>query len=422
MKKKSFFFLLLMIFSLSSIGAQQSAPLQVAVYPFDAIGVEETTAMAITNAVFRVLNQSTRIVVRDQQSTRQALEQIGLAQSGHCADDKCRVEAGKILKAQKLITGSVEKLEENFYTVSMRVVDVETARTEYQVAQDCPCSSLVQVRDFAVELARTTILIYLETGKKPQPQPTPAVSSPPSVTPVPSPNQKEMVYVPAGEFMMGCNEAVDKRCATNEKPYHKVYLDAYYIDKYEVTVAEYTACVKAGKCTLGNSGDFCNYGREDRQNHPINCVDWNQARTYCEWMGKRLPTEAEWEKAARGTDGRVYPWGNIWNPRNANWDDNGREGGYTETTPVGSFAGGVSPYGAYDMSGNVWEWVSDWYDGGYYKISPSSNPRGPESGRFRVLRGGGWLSLNPNYLRASIRIRNVPDDTNGSVGFRCARD
>jgi formylglycine-generating enzyme required for sulfatase activity len=232
----------------------------------------------------------------------------------------------------------------------------------------------------------------------------------------------EMVYVPAGEFMMGCNKAVDKKCDPDEKPYHKVYLNAYYIDKYEVTVAQYTECVNAGKCTPGNSGDFCNYGREDRQNHPINCVDWNQAKAYCEWLGKRLPTEAEWEKAARGTDGRVYPWGNEWNPRNANWDERGREDGYKETAPVGSYGGGVSPYGAYDMSGNVWEWVADWYGERYYRNSPSSNPRGPASGQYRVVRGGGWFGDYPDYLRASVRDWGGPGTRNLYVGFRCSRD
>jgi len=234
----------------------------------------------------------------------------------------------------------------------------------------------------------------------------------------------DMVMVPAGEFMMGCNSKVDKQCAEaeDEKPYHKVYLDAFYIDKFEVTVQQYGACVQAGNCSNPNTGGACNWGVSGRETHPINCIDWNQADTFCKWAGKRLPTEAEWEKAARGTDGRKYPWGN----REAScsyavmWE-NGQSGcGKNSTWPVGSKPSGASPYGAMDMAGNVWEWVADWYGANYYQSSPRSNPTDTASGTGRVLRGGGWDD-SPLILRPSLRLRFDPSSRSDFLGVRCAR-
>jgi formylglycine-generating enzyme required for sulfatase activity len=222
-----------------------------------------------------------------------------------------------------------------------------------------------------------------------------------------------MVQVPAGEFMMGCNEQVDKQCHPDEKPYHKVYLDAYYIDKYDVTQGEYNQCVSTGRCkenTLAPA-DFTG----DRQ--PVVDVSWDDANTYCQWAGKRLPTEAEWEKAARGTDGRVYPWGNSLDTSRANYNST-----LGKTSNVGSYPSGASPYGALDMAGNVFNWVADWFDEHYYQDSPSKNPKGPDSGTERVLRGGCWTTSYLGDLRSSDRIRYSPTDRSGSFGFRCLRD
>jgi formylglycine-generating enzyme required for sulfatase activity len=235
-----------------------------------------------------------------------------------------------------------------------------------------------------------------------------------------------MVIIPDGEFMMGCNKAVDNQCSDDEKPYHQVYLDAFYIDKYEVTVTEYDKCVNEGKCKAPRSksdNQYCNLGYSDRGDHPVNCVNWDQTNSYCAWAGKRLPTEAEWEKAARGTDGRKYPWGNkkaycdyvVMSQRGRGCDRN-------STWPVGSKPKGASAHGVMDMAGNVWEWVQDWYDGNYYGVSPARNPSGPSYGNDRTLRGGSWYGSFLGDFRASYRYRGNPTSREYNVGFRCARD
>ena len=222
-----------------------------------------------------------------------------------------------------------------------------------------------------------------------------------------------MVLVPAGDFMMGCNEQVDRQCQADEKPYHKVYLDAFYIDKFDVTQGQYNECVSSGRCTANKQEN--GFTGPDQ---PVVMVRWEDASTYCQWAGKRLPTEAEWEKAARGTDGRIYPWGNDLDASKASYGKDLKSGG--STTPVGYYPSSASPYGALDMAGNVWNWVADWYDGSYYKSSPDRNPKGPASGRGRVLRGGSWFS-DATSLRASLRSGPTPDARLNSLGFRCAR-
>ena len=218
----------------------------------------------------------------------------------------------------------------------------------------------------------------------------------------------EMVYVLAGAFTMGSNDG-----DSDEQPMHEVVLDAYWMDKYEVTNAQYSQCVTDGSCGKpSNTGYFADNNYAD---HPVVYVSWYDAKDYCEWAGRRLPTEAEWEKAARGTDERIYPWGNG-NPTPAllNFDNN--EGG---TMPVGSYPDGASPFGALDMAGNVWEWAADWYSSEYYSASPDENPGGPISGDYWVLRGGSYRN-NKGNVRVADRYRSNPSNTGLYIGFRCA--
>jgi serine/threonine protein kinase len=242
-----------------------------------------------------------------------------------------------------------------------------------------------------------------------------------------------MLYVPAGNFKMGSNDGSD-----DEKPIHTVYLNAYWMDRAEVTNAMYRICVNAGVCLPpSNIGSYARsnyYDAPEFDDYPVIHVDWNQSKTYCEWRGDgtRLPTEAEWEKAARGMDGRVYPWGSEWDinsMRRLNFSDRNdpselsdivADDGYGDTAPVGSYLDGASPYGLYDMAGNVWEWVADWYSETYYQTSPFENPLGPDTGQDRVLRGGSW-DVSGDNIRITDREGYDPYDSYDHIGFRCAR-
>ena len=255
----------------------------------------------------------------------------------------------------------------------------------------------------SVLLIFTMCLFAIDTGADQQPVPSTTAGS--FISPQKT-KGGEMVRVPAGEFIMGSESGNSK-----EKPVRRVYLDEFFIDKYEVTNEQYNQCVGAGLCSTNHKYE----GFTDPQ-QPVVGVDWNQASAYCAWAGKRFPTEAEWEKAARGTEGWLYPWGEGIDCSRANYGDckNGK------TKNVGSYPSGASPYGAMDMAGNVWEWTADWYDANYYKSSPNRNPTGPGSGQYRVLRGGSWRDL-PTDLRASYRLWDYPGDRGKLFGFRCAR-
>jgi len=234
-----------------------------------------------------------------------------------------------------------------------------------------------------------------------------------------------MCVIPAGEFWMGCNRMEDEDCRDNEKPYHKLMISGFMMDKFEVTAGEYRKCMEDGVCSQPAAIENCNYDDTSAVNHPINCVDWKQADAYCSWAGKRLPTEAEWEKAARGVKGGKYPWGNTESSDcdRAVMDYFGCGCGTGGTLPVGSKPGGISPFRVMDMAGNVWEWTSDWYDENYYKDTPVIDPRGPINGLFKVVRGGGWNSTNKkNALRTSFRnFYYLEDRFSDDLGFRCAR-
>ena len=222
-----------------------------------------------------------------------------------------------------------------------------------------------------------------------------------------------LVHVPAGEFTMGSDNG-----ASNEKPVHQVTLDAFWIDKTEVTVRMYSLCVQAGVCNEPISKESYThssyYGNAEFDNYPVIYVDWNMAKTYCEWVERRLPTEAEWEKAARGTDARTYPWGND-APNNNLLNYLSAVG---DTTEVGKYSDGTSPYGVLDMAGNVWEWVADWYD-----VYPGGDPNADSyfGQKSRVLRGGSWDSSGTD-ARSAIRYGYFPAFAYNYIGFRCAMD
>lgn len=204
-----------------------------------------------------------------------------------------------------------------------------------------------------------------------------------------------MVLIPEGEFVMGSGKAEDE-------PPHAVHLSAFYIDRHEVTQMQFEAVMD------DNPSNF------ESPNHPVEQVTWYEARDYCLQVGKRLPTEAEWEKAARGVDGRFYPWGNDPDPTRAN--ARGMKDGHRYPAPVGTFPKGASPYGALDMAGNVWEWTADWY-----RPYPGNLVKNDLYGNtFRVMRGGSWFS-NMDLARSTVRGKLTPDQRQNYIGFRCAR-
>jgi len=265
----------------------------------------------------------------------------------------------------------------------------------------------------------------------PERRPTPTPKPRPTTTPVhPAAGKDGMVEVPAGRFFRGCNEEVDTECLPDEKPGRFEELPAFRIDVREVSVAQYAKCVAAKACTTDGLeeaffggkvqpeySEFCNWGKKGREKHPINCITWKQAESFCTWAGKRLPTEAEWERAARGTDGRKFPWGNEHpiglqlanvadesaRKRFPEWTaTRGYNDGYVGTAPVGSFPVGVSPAGTLDMVGNVWEWTADGKDAGRY------------------VRGASW-TFDPRLARLSLRGWSPPDVRAADGGFRCAK-
>jgi len=237
----------------------------------------------------------------------------------------------------------------------------------------------------------------------------PTAAGPASAT---SKDGMPLMLVPAGEFLMGSEPYLD------EEPVHKVFLSAFWIDQTEVTNGAYALCVEEEACQLPSRAISYTrksyFGNTFYKTYPVIYVDWFEADSYCKWAGRRLPTEAEWEKAARGTDQRIYPWGDHLPDTdllNYNLD-------FGDTSVAMNFLSSPSPYGVLNMAGNVSEWVADWYDSRYYSQSPARDPSGPATGKYRVVRGGSW-SDNRNLVRSALRLYYEPDASFFNLGFRC---
>lgn len=274
----------------------------------------------------------------------------------------------------------------------------------------------------AVLLGATAVPTPIPVTPTPTPKPLPPTPTP-RPTPTPAPVEEEaeeavpvkplteMVEIPAGPFAMGRDDGPD-----DEGPAHEVDLPTFYIELFEVTNAQFVAFVEDTGYTTDaearGSSDWRAYV-EGKDNHPVVKASWNDAKAYCEWTDRRLPTEAEWEKAARGPEGLLYPWGNAWDPEKANV----KEAGYRGTTPAGIFPDNVSPYGVHDMAGNVWEWTADWYQ----PYPGNTVPDEFYGEEFKVLRGGGWFDEQDQVL-ATNRSSTSPEAANDDIGFRCASD
>jgi len=237
-----------------------------------------------------------------------------------------------------------------------------------------------------------------------------------------------MVFIPGGESIMGSAAGTGEN---DEYPLHTVYVSDFYMDKYEVTNKEYAYFLNSFenpdtknwiKLDDERSGIIFSDNRykvkEGRENYPVAGITWYGADVFSSWAGKRLPTEAEWEKAARGADERIYPWGMEWDPLMC---ANSCEGGCASIMPAGSFSTGAGPYGVMDMAGNVWEWCADWYDSKYYNESPYEDPKGPAEGKFKVMRGGSWFYSSPSKFRCTMRSGRDLKCNFFNIGFRCVR-
>ncbi len=238
------------------------------------------------------------------------------------------------------------------------------------------------------------------------------ISDPVEARSAPAP-ENDLVFIPTGEFLRGNNDGL-----ADEQPERKIFLDGFYINRYEVMFAEYSAFVAATGRRSPASRYIKNFSDFASPAKPVVHVTWDDADSFCRWKGMRLPTEAQWEKAARGSDGRKWPWGSEMAERVGNFK--GAEDRYHYTSPVGFFPQDQSPYGLFDMAGNGQEWIADWYQEDYYRREEIRNPEGPATGEEKVLRGGSWND-SPVAGRTTARMKMLPDYRDTTIGFRCAK-
>lgn len=389
---------------------------------------EERIALEKAMTERKAKEDADRLSAQKVEEERIALEKIA-------ADRKAKEDADR-LAAQKAELESKEKLARE--KLERDAKEKEKRETKIESTVDKPVvtkpvtkkQSRMKLPFWGVGLIAFAVLALIVWGlsslpASPNATPAPDTTETPILTPALGIGSTEispkdgmtLLYVPAGEFLMGSIDA-DTAASNDERPQHTVSLDAYWIDQTEVTNAQYAKCVA--------DNDACKeptdkrsythssyYGNSQFEHYPVVYVDWNMANSYCSWAGRELPSEAQWEKAARGIDGNIYPWGKE-SPNSSllNYSSN-----IGDTTEVEKYPNGKSVYGVYDMAGNVWEWVNDWYD-----VYPGGNSAASTDfgQKYRVLRGGSWGSYD-GFVRSAGRLRLDPSVTIGDIGFRCAR-
>jgi len=369
-------FIVILFLLLCARPARADEPLKIALVPvgsaWSSSGNLPTYARSLLE---KELSQNDRFTLVERQRIQQVLEEVSFQQSG-VTEGKGTAELGRLLDVDRLFFLQTHRLASG-YELTLKIVDVATGRV-----------LRVEKQSLGREQRQTQLAIR-RLGQRLR-----AVASLLSPT--------EMVLLPAGSFSMGSVQGLP-----DERPIHPVSIKSFYLDRYEVSRVAYREFLithdRPGQIDLKNP------------EHPATEVSWSDAVTYCRDQGKRLPTEAEWEYAARGNNGRTYPWGEaVPTPHLARFQTR-------EPLPVNSLPAGATPEGIHHMAGNVAEWVQDWWDPGYYGVSPSANPPGPPEGDFRAVRGGSW-NQPADELRASSRTYHNPDRGAGHIGFRCARD
>jgi formylglycine-generating enzyme required for sulfatase activity len=334
----------------------------------------------------------------ERQEMQNILKEQGFQQTGVCDEKNCIVETGKILGVTHMVAGSIGKLG-SLYTCDVRLINIVTSEIQTTATSDCQCTIEMvltsSIADLAEKLSKE-ICVSSESAT------VTGDSMPVAKLTVTKQEMADMVLIPGGTFTMGCT---DENCDSDELPTHPVTLDTFWMDKYEVTQSSYSKVM--GK----NLSYFINCPR-----CPVESVSWSDATVYCSKVNKRLPTEAEWEYAARsGSEGSYY-WGNsnVNAPEYAWFEDNSK--GRTQVAGTKK----SNNYGLFDMSGNVWEWCNDHYSNSYYKVSPQKNPAGASKGNDHTVRGGSWF-YGTSSLRLSNREAYNEDYAYRTLGFRCAK-
>lgn len=385
-------------------------------------GVSAAEAGMLTDKLINELVNNGAYKVVERSKRDEILREQGFQQTGACDQGRCLVEAGQLLGVQRMIGGTVGKLGA-VYAIELRVMDVRTGGIDQAFSRNYT-GDVSKLLDAMREAAAAF------SGNNPGTSDRATYPAASSGAPRSSVNRlgyrefvnekdgSVLIEIPAGKFLMGADSG-----STTQQPAHLVHLNKYSIGKYEVTVGQFKRFCKAVKRAFPDQPDWNN---EDDQ--PVVNVTWADAQGYCSWAGLRLPTEAEWEKAARGTDGRLYPWGDRWAGADCNHGIDASfisaedtSDGFRYTAPVGEYSDGESPYGCYNMAGNVYEWCGDWFDDSYYRTSPERNPTGPSKPTDRRVCRGGCYYSNPGRSSAINRSAQEPGKVGQGIGFRVAK-